>query len=196
MSEMSDIQHRHLLVRYRRQVCRTEKRHSDIGTVLIPTSDFIPRYPTLKNKNIPPCEFEPAPLEMVHERFDIKILRLSGLKGMSDIGYQIKLYSDIRYNVGLRSFSPISLIMDIGLSAHLWLKGYNLSCKNTQITVFWRLEKVQRLGRASCHSTQVFLHNTPWCLSMKTTCCLSSYCKAFKKMLLILFLLTLLLYTL
>jgi hypothetical protein len=50
---------------------------------------------------------------------------------MSDMGYQKKVYSDIRYNVGLcdlqsnigRSdirLSPISLITDIGLSAHLW----------------------------------------------------------------------------
>ncbi len=49
---------------------------------------------------------------------------------MSDIGYQIKVYSDIRYNVGLHSLqsdigssdiklSPISLIKDIGVSAHL-----------------------------------------------------------------------------
>jgi hypothetical protein len=49
---------------------------------------------------------------------------------MSDIGYRIKVYSDIRYNVGLRSLqsdigssgiklSPISLITDIGVSAHL-----------------------------------------------------------------------------
>jgi hypothetical protein len=47
---------------------------------------------------------------------------------MSDIGYWIKVYSDIRYNVGLRSLqsdigssdnklSPISLITDIGVSA-------------------------------------------------------------------------------
>jgi hypothetical protein len=51
---------------------------------------------------------------------------------MSDIGYRIKVCSDIRYNVGLRSLqsnigssdiklSPISLITDIGVSAHLWL---------------------------------------------------------------------------
>ncbi len=48
-----------------------------------------------------------------------------------DVGYRIKVYSDIRYNVGLRSLpsdigssdiklSPISLITDIGVSAHLW----------------------------------------------------------------------------
>jgi hypothetical protein len=50
---------------------------------------------------------------------------------MSDIGYRRKDYSDIRYNVGLCALqsdigrsdirlSPISLITDIGLSAHLW----------------------------------------------------------------------------
>jgi hypothetical protein len=56
---------------------------------------------------------------------------------MSDIGYRIKVYSDFRYNVGLRSLqsdigssdiklSPISLITDIGVSAHLWKLQYNL----------------------------------------------------------------------
>jgi hypothetical protein len=46
------------------------------------------------------------------------------------VGYQTKVYSDIRYNVGLCALqsyighsnirlSPISLITDIGLSAHL-----------------------------------------------------------------------------
>ncbi len=49
---------------------------------------------------------------------------------MSDIGYRTKVYSDIWYNVGLGALqsdvgrsdirlSPISLITDIGLSAHL-----------------------------------------------------------------------------
>jgi hypothetical protein len=49
---------------------------------------------------------------------------------LSDIGYRTKVYSDIRYNVGLCALqsdigrsdirlSPISLIKDIGLSAHL-----------------------------------------------------------------------------
>ncbi len=49
---------------------------------------------------------------------------------MSDIGYGTKVYSDIRFNVGLYALqsdigcsdirlSPISLITDIGLSAHL-----------------------------------------------------------------------------
>jgi hypothetical protein len=49
---------------------------------------------------------------------------------MSDFGYHTKVYSDIRYNTGLCALqsdigrsdirlSPISLITDIGLSAHL-----------------------------------------------------------------------------
>ncbi len=42
MSAISDIRHRHMLFRYRRQICRTEKRHSDIGTLPILTSEFIP----------------------------------------------------------------------------------------------------------------------------------------------------------
>jgi hypothetical protein len=53
---------------------------------------------------------------------------------MLDIEYRTKVYSDIRYNVGLCALqsdigrsdirlSPISLITDIGLSAHLWYKG-------------------------------------------------------------------------
>ncbi len=57
---------------------------------------------------------------------------------MSDIGYWIKVYSDIRYNVRFRSLqsdigisdiklSPISLITDIGVSAHLWLYIHNFS---------------------------------------------------------------------
>jgi hypothetical protein len=56
---------------------------------------------------------------------------------MSDIGYRIKVYSDIRYNAGLSSLqsdigssdiklSPISLITDIGLSAHLCFLGSKL----------------------------------------------------------------------
>jgi hypothetical protein len=50
MSAISDIRHRHLLFRYRRQICRTEKRHSDIGSVPISTSEFIPISDTLKKK--------------------------------------------------------------------------------------------------------------------------------------------------
>jgi hypothetical protein len=51
---------------------------------------------------------------------------------MSDMEYRMKVYSDSRYNVGLRSLqsdiesshiklSLISLITDIRVSAHLWI---------------------------------------------------------------------------
>jgi hypothetical protein len=41
VSAISDIRHRHLLFRYRRQICRIEKFHSDIESVPISTSEFI-----------------------------------------------------------------------------------------------------------------------------------------------------------
>jgi hypothetical protein len=42
MSGKSDIRHRHLLFRYRRQICRTKNCPSDIGSVTISTSESIP----------------------------------------------------------------------------------------------------------------------------------------------------------
>ncbi len=51
MSAISNIRHRHLLFRYRRQICRTEKRHSDIGSVPISTSEFIPISDIEEKKN-------------------------------------------------------------------------------------------------------------------------------------------------
>ncbi len=59
---------------------------------------------------------------------------------MSDIGYRLKVYSDIRYNVRLLSLqtdigrsnvklSPISLITDIGVSAHLCQSDTKLTTK-------------------------------------------------------------------
>jgi hypothetical protein len=55
-----------------------------------------------------------------------------------NVGYRIKVYSDIRYNIGLCALqsdiggsdirlSPISLITDIGVSAHLWLADMHKS---------------------------------------------------------------------
>ncbi len=67
-------------------------------------------------------------------------LRYEALRKLN-IGYWTKLYSDIRYNVGLcapqsdigRSdirLSPISLITDNGLSAHLWITSGSIPmCK-------------------------------------------------------------------
>jgi hypothetical protein len=59
-------------------------------------------------KIISPGGFKPVPLEKVRKLYTTQLQCLSNEAGMSDIRYRIKLYSDIWYNVGLRSFSPIS----------------------------------------------------------------------------------------
>jgi hypothetical protein len=75
-----------------------------------------------------------------------------------DVGYCIKIYSDIPYNVGLRSLqsdigsynirlSPISLITDIGLIVHVWL------------TVFVRRSNVHHFDRFDADMDQTFHFN-------------------------------------
>ncbi len=76
---------------------------------------------------------------------------------MSDIGYRLKVYSDIRCNVVLRSLqsdirssniklSPISLITDIVVSAHLWTYPFEattpplLLCRCLAAWIVLRLE--------------------------------------------------------
>jgi hypothetical protein len=155
ISAISDIRHRHLLVRYRKKICRNENCHSDIGRVPISTSESIP-ISNIQKIFITSSGFEPkilvfsATLLIYYEArfsfadrvFGSTFFIATGFHGlhvivgtlflwMSDIGYRIKVYSDIRYNVGLRSLqsdigssdiklSLISLITDIGVSAHLW----------------------------------------------------------------------------
>jgi hypothetical protein len=120
ISAVSDIRHRHLLFRYRKKICRTENSHSDIGRVPISTSESIP-ISDIQKILITSTGFEPKTLV-----YSATVLIYEFL----DVGYRIKVYSDIRYNVGLRSLqsdigssdiklSPISLITDIGVSAHL-----------------------------------------------------------------------------
>ncbi len=48
-----------------------------------------------RKKYIPPCNFEPPPFGMVSERYNTKLLWLPVKNWMSDIGYRIKLYSDV-----------------------------------------------------------------------------------------------------
>ncbi len=81
--------------------------YSDIVSVPISTSEFIP-ISNIDEKKYSPRGFEPTPHKRINERHNTKLLSLSVYIGMSYIGYWIKLYSDIRYNVGLRSLSPIS----------------------------------------------------------------------------------------
>jgi hypothetical protein len=123
ISAISDIRHRHLLFRYRKKICRTENCHSDIGRVPISTSESI------LISDIQKIFITPSGFELKTLVFSATVLIYEFL----DVGYRIKVYSDIRYNVGLRSLqsdigssdikiSPISLITDIGVSAHLCRK--------------------------------------------------------------------------
>ncbi len=95
--------------------------NSDIGDKYVGLKNVIPisemfryrhqssfRYPILKKKKISLCRFKLTILKTVSQRYNTKLRCLSIPNEMSDIGYRIKVYSDIRYNVGLRSLSPIS----------------------------------------------------------------------------------------
>jgi hypothetical protein len=94
MSAISDIQHQHLLFRYRRQICRTENCHSEIGSVPISTSGPI-LISTLLKKNYTICWI------LSHAPWNCRrVLCLSAAVHThvkEDVGYRIKLYSDIRY---------------------------------------------------------------------------------------------------
>jgi hypothetical protein len=81
--------------------------YSDIGDKYVGLKNVIPisevfryrhqssfRYPTLKEKIIYSCKFEPAPLGMVNECYTTALLYLSVRLGMSDIVYGEKIYSD------------------------------------------------------------------------------------------------------
>jgi hypothetical protein len=134
MSAISDIRHLHLLFRYRKKICRTE-------TVIPITKEFWYRvlspfrYPISKTYFSHLLDLNPRPLFSQASALPLSQCADLWTFGcwMVDIGYRIKVYSDIRYNVGLRSLqsniessdimlSPISLIKDIGVSAHLWSK--------------------------------------------------------------------------
>ncbi len=98
MSAISDIRHQHLLFRYRKKICRTENCHSDIGRVPISTSESIP-ISDIKKIFFTSAGFEPKTLV-----FSATVLIYEFL----DVGYRIKVYSNIRYNVDSALFSPIS----------------------------------------------------------------------------------------
>ncbi len=112
---------------------------------------------------------------------------------MSDIGYRRKDYSDIRYNVGLCTLqsdigrsdirlSPISLITDIGMSAHLCLFSItNFDTIWTTYAAHWRnsFTRFSTLGNlyksvpiGPCSTTKKFYkfipHNSqPWLASRR-----------------------------
>jgi hypothetical protein len=137
MSTISDIRHRHLLFQYRRQLFRTENCHYDIGSVPILTSESIPKsdiytvYIKIYHQlNMNSCS-APCYYRWVLYLSAMVLLHVTGI-------CWIKLYSDIRYNVGLCSLNPISEIpisvsvryrwsrIPDYVSAHLLAIGSNL----------------------------------------------------------------------
>jgi hypothetical protein len=105
--------------------------YSDIGDKYVGLKNVIPisevfryrhqsSFRRWRMKKISPCRSKPAPLGMVSEHYNIKLMRLSVKIRMSDIGYRIKLHSDIRYNVGPRSLSPISEVPISGSVRYRW----------------------------------------------------------------------------
>jgi hypothetical protein len=121
MSAISDIRHRHLLFWYRRQIYRTEKRHSDIGSVPISTSEFIP-ISDIEENIFPFSRFESTPLEMVSERYNTKLLCLSGLE------CRILDKTLFRYPISCRTPLSQSDITDY---------GYRTKCPPMAITIIY-----------------------------------------------------------
>ncbi len=156
---VGDIRHRHLLVRYPRQIFQTEKCHSDIGSVPIShQSSFW--YPTLKENNYS-SQWIQTPLNRKRALCTTKLRCLSVKIGMSDIGYRIKLYNDIQYNVGLRSLSPISEVPISG-SVDIADHGYRTNCPPMVLATL-QLHLVHRWTSPFSHNLQtdkfhLFLH--------------------------------------
>jgi hypothetical protein len=94
--------------------------YSDIGDKYVGLKTVIPisevfryrhqspfRYPTFTKIPFKLSGIEPTTLQTEWERYTTELRYFSTT---CDVGYRIKLHSDIRYNVGLRSLSPISEI--------------------------------------------------------------------------------------
>ncbi len=94
MSAISDIRHRHLLFWYRRQICRTEKRHSYIyrkySDIDIRAHSDIRHW---RKKIFQSADANPRPSDWKAST-NTELLRLCVHNWMSDIGYRIKLYSE------------------------------------------------------------------------------------------------------
>jgi hypothetical protein len=129
--------HRHRSQCRRYPISDIDICYSDIGDKYVGLKNVIPisevfryrhqssfRYPTLKKKYIPPRRLQPATYGLISEYFNTELLRLIVINWMSDIGYRIKLYFDIRYNVGLRSLSPIS---EVPISGSVWYRWSRIS---------------------------------------------------------------------
>ncbi len=176
MSAITDIRNRNLLFRYWRRIWRTENRHSDMEVFRYWHQSSI-RYPTLKKKIIPPIGFEPGLLAMVSECYNTKLKCVSTKMWMSDIGYRIKLYS----NIHIMSDSALSVrflgfLGDTGASNSVFpfhssnlpsdpchtgpggqlggQKTMTSSFNNTIFTLLWTLLAVSWLKPVPCGNSQ------------------------------------------
>jgi hypothetical protein len=109
--------------------------YSDIGRKYVGLKTVIPISEGFRYRHLSPFRYPISKKYLFTSAgFEPKILVFSAtvlIYEFLDVGYRIKVYSDIQYNVGLCSLqsdtgssdiklSPISLITDIGVSAHLW----------------------------------------------------------------------------
>jgi hypothetical protein len=134
MSAISNIRHRpchlYLLSRYRKKISQTENCHSDIGRVSISTSESIP-ISDIKNGFIIPTGLDKKLL------YHTNWIRTHALWFYRQAHYRqlrrfymlimLKLFSDIRYNVGLRSLQSDIRGSDIRLSPISGLARYRRS---------------------------------------------------------------------
>jgi hypothetical protein len=78
------------------------------------------RNPNIEEKKYFNLQIRTHTLALVCKLYNTKLLWLSVKIGMSDIGYRIKLYYDIRYNVALHSLSLISEVPISGSVRYSW----------------------------------------------------------------------------
>ncbi len=106
--------------------------YSDIGDKYVGQKNVIPisevfrywhqssfQYPTLKKKIFKSADANPHPSDWKASA-NTELLRLCVHNWMSDIGYRIKLYSEIRYNFGLHSLCPILEVPISGSVRYRW----------------------------------------------------------------------------
>ncbi len=110
--------------------------YSDIGRKYVRLKTVIPISEGFRYRHLSPFRYPISDIQKIFitsAGFEPKTLVFSAtvvIYEFLDVGYWIKVYSDIRYNVGLCSLQPdigssdiklsqIPLITDIGVSAHL-----------------------------------------------------------------------------
>jgi hypothetical protein len=178
MSAISDIRHRHLLFRYRKKICRTENCRSDIGRILILISEFIP-ISDIQKIFIISAGFKPKTLGCHKWLPYFSAIML--IYEIMDVGDRLTVYSNIRYNFGLLSLqsdigrsdiklSPISLITDIGVSAHLWWILNLQPSVDQRVSYHWATEFIYALKKFALYFIQRRKNNWEPAISANFCC--------------------------